>query len=43
LIGADDLFVRDRGEESYRPFTADDEASLSAAFEAAGRSRFLDL
>jgi len=43
LIGADDVFVRDRGDESYRPFTVDDEASLAAAFDAAGRARFLDL
>jgi fatty-acyl-CoA synthase len=42
-IGADLVFVRLRGEAAYRPFTADDEAALLAAFEQARRRRFWDL
>jgi len=43
LVGGDQLFVRGRGEGSYRPFTADDEAALYKALVAAGRERFWDL
>ncbi len=39
-IGADEVYVRDRGADAFRPFTADDEAALAAEFAAAGRSRF---
>jgi fatty-acyl-CoA synthase len=39
----DAIFVRGRGEPSYRPFTAEDERRLEAAFAAAGRQRFWDL
>jgi fatty-acyl-CoA synthase len=42
-IGADELFVRARGSDAYVPFTAEDEAALRKAFDAAGRSRFWDL
>jgi fatty-acyl-CoA synthase len=42
-VGADRLWVRDRGEEVYRPFTPDDEAALHDRFVAAGRERFWDL
>jgi len=41
--GDDPLFVRERGAESYRPFTAADEHTLHAAFVRAGRERFWDL
>ena len=43
LCGDDDLFVRDRGADSYRPFTDADESTLHAALERAGRGRFWDL
>jgi fatty-acyl-CoA synthase len=43
LCGNDSLYVRDRGADSYRAFTNDDEASLQAALERAGRGRFWDL
>jgi fatty-acyl-CoA synthase len=43
LVGDDALYVRGRGEDTYRPFTADDEAALLAAFAAAGRDRFWEL
>lgn len=42
-IRGDALFVRDRGADSYRPFTADDERALHEAFAGAGRERFWDL
>ncbi|MCB1013735.1 MAG: hypothetical protein KDB10_01265, partial [Acidimicrobiales bacterium] len=42
-VGADDLWVRDRGDLAYRPFTAADEAALHERFVAAGRERFWDL
>jgi hypothetical protein len=43
LIGDDALFVRERGADAYRPFTADDEAALHMAMAATGRERFWDL
>ncbi|MEY2452500.1 MAG: steroid-22-oyl-CoA synthetase [Acidimicrobiaceae bacterium] len=43
LCGDDDLYVRDRGAAEYRAFTGDDEATLRAALEHAGRIRFWDL
>jgi fatty-acyl-CoA synthase len=42
-IGADRLWVRDRGEAVYRPFTPGDEAALHKRFVIAGRERFWDL
>jgi fatty-acyl-CoA synthase len=42
-IGEDPLWVRDRGDAAYRPFSSDDEAALAAALEQAGRRRFWDL
>ena len=42
-IGADSLWVRDRGEPAYRPFTAADEDALHAAMTGAGRERFWEL
>ena len=43
LCGDDSLYVRDRGADSYRTFTNDDEAALHAVLERAGRGRFWDL
>ena len=43
LVGDDELFVRDRGAASYRPFTPDDERALHEALVANGRERFWDL
>jgi fatty-acyl-CoA synthase len=43
LCGADTFWVRDRGADTYRPFTDDDERALRAALEHAGRARFWDL
>jgi fatty-acyl-CoA synthase len=42
-VGDDQLFVRRRGDDAYRPFTVDDEQALHAAFVQAGRERFWDL
>ena len=42
-VGDDDVWVRLRGEDAYRPFTPDDEAELRAAFARAGRERFWEL
>ncbi|MBV8303314.1 MAG: AMP-binding protein [Acidimicrobiia bacterium] len=41
--GGDAIWVRGRGEDVYRPFTADDEQALQKGFAAAGRERFWDL
>ena len=41
--GDDPLWVRGRGEDVYRLFTASDEAELHSRFVAAGRERFWDL
>jgi hypothetical protein len=43
LCGEDALWIRERGAESYRPFTAEDEDALFAALKRAGRERFWDL
>jgi fatty-acyl-CoA synthase len=43
LCGEDALWIRERGADSYRPFTADDEDDLFAALKRAGRERFWDL
>ena len=42
-VGDDELWVRERGDAAYRPFTAEDEADLRARFAANGRDRFWDL
>lgn len=42
-VNGDPVFVRGRGEATYRSFTAADEASLAASFEHTGRARFWDL
>ncbi len=41
--GGDHIYVRGRGEDVYRPFTADDETALHDAFVAAGRGQAWDL
>jgi fatty-acyl-CoA synthase len=43
LCGDDELFVRDRGADTYRPFTFEDEEALRSVLERAGRLRFWDL
>jgi len=42
-IEGDDIYVRGRGETSYRKFVASDETELHAAFVAAGRVQAWDL
>ena len=42
-VGGDVMWVRDRGEDVYRPFTSDDESGLQLKFAEAGRERFWDL
>jgi fatty-acyl-CoA synthase len=42
-VGADQLWVRERGDAAFRPFDDDDERALEAAFAVAGRSSFWDL
>jgi fatty-acyl-CoA synthase len=42
-VGDDTVWVRDRGDDSYRGFSPDDEAALRKRFVAAGRERFWDL
>jgi fatty-acyl-CoA synthase len=42
-VDGDAIYTRGRGEDSYHPFTADDEQALAAAFTSAGRERFWDL
>jgi fatty-acyl-CoA synthase len=42
-VGTDAVFVRGRGDDRYRPFTADDEQALHAAFVRNQRERFWDL
>lgn len=41
--GGDAVWVRERGEASYRSFTPADEAALRTALTRAGRQRFWDL
>jgi fatty-acyl-CoA synthase len=43
LVGGDELWVRDRGEDRYRRFTDQDAADLLAQLRAAGRERFWEL
>ena len=43
LIGGDPVFVRNRGDEQYRPFTVDDEQALHESFVRNQRERFWDL
>jgi fatty-acyl-CoA synthase len=42
-VDGDDLYVRLRGEDVYRPFTADDEQALYDSFVHYQRERFWDL
>jgi fatty-acyl-CoA synthase len=43
LVNGDELYVRDRGEAEYKPFTGDDERALYDSFVAYQRDRFWDL
>jgi fatty-acyl-CoA synthase len=43
LVDGDPLFVRNRGDASYRPFTEADEAALRESFVHYQRERFWDL
>ena len=43
LIGDDAVYVRERGDAAYRPFTDEDEAGGRDALAATGRERFWDL
>lgn len=42
-VGGDDVYVRGRGEDAYRVFTADDERALHDSFVRYQRDRFWDL
>ena len=42
-VGADAVWIRERGDTTYRPFTSDDDAAVRREFEHHGRTRFLDL
>ena len=42
-VAGDELWVRGRGEDEYRPFTDLDERALHDTFVRAGRERFWDL
>ncbi len=42
-VGGDELWVRPRGDATFRPFTELDERALRDAFVRAGRERFWDL
>ena len=42
-VDGDEIFVRLRGDDSYRPFTADDERALYDSFVQSQRERFWDL
>ncbi len=42
-VNGDPLFVRERGEAAYRPFTIDDADALAASFRTYQRERFWDL
>lgn len=43
LVSGDPVFVRDRGEAEYRPFTPQDETALHDSFARYRRERFWDL
>ncbi len=42
-IDGDPIYVRGRGEDSYRPFGVTDETALHEAFEDAGRGQAWEL
>ncbi|MCX7619902.1 MAG: hypothetical protein N2037_03530 [Acidimicrobiales bacterium] len=42
-VGNDELWIRERGDATYRPFTNSDETALREAMIAAGRERFWEL
>ena len=43
LVAGDELFVRLRGDDAYRPFGPDDERALHDSFVKYQRERFWDL
>jgi len=43
LVGGDRVYVRDRGADTYRRFSQQDESALRASFESNGRGRAWDL
>jgi fatty-acyl-CoA synthase len=42
-LGGDDLYLRERGDDAYRPFTPADETALHDSFERYQREQFWDL
>ena len=42
-LGGDDLYLRERGDDTYRPFTPADETALHDSFEKYQREQFWDL
>jgi len=42
-VGGDPVFVRERGDDGYRPFGPDEAAALLESFRRYGRERFWDL
>ena len=42
-VDGDPLYIRERGSDPYRPFTAQDELALRKAFEANGRREAWEL
>ena len=42
-VGGDSLYVRERGDDAYRPFDADDATALLESFRRYRRERFWDL
>jgi fatty-acyl-CoA synthase len=42
-VGGDPVYLRPRGEDSYRLFTSEDEVALRLAFESSGRGRAWDV
>jgi fatty-acyl-CoA synthase len=43
LVGGDPIYLRRRGDDSYRVFTTEDEGALRQAFESNGRTRAWDI
>jgi fatty-acyl-CoA synthase len=43
LVAGDPLWIRERGDDGYRPFGTDEEAALRQRFVQSGRERFWDL
>ncbi|MBW3662478.1 MAG: AMP-binding protein [Actinobacteria bacterium] len=43
LVGDDEVWIRERGADAFRPFTTADEGDLRVALEQHGRDRFWEL